>query len=95
MQAFFEYCTYARKKNPTPKRPRSPIIEFAFQCGNFACIHETSNPKAWKKAKYNGLFTYFCSEDCHNEWLSMPGTIGSWSPQKSFQTAETPSEFTL
>lgn len=95
MQAFFEYCTFTRKKDTTPKRPKSPTIPFMFKCGNFACIRETCTPNTWRKAKHNGLFTYFCSEDCHNEWMSMPGTIGAWSPTKTFQVPETPSDFKL
>ncbi len=88
MNTFLDYCysTFQRNNGSSPKkRPKSPSPfnsewNDRYDCRNFACIQDTDDVSNWKKVKYNQRVFYFCSEDCWNEWLGDPATMGCWSP---------------
>jgi len=100
MDTFLDYCysTFQRNNRSSPKkRPKSPSPFNSkrlgrYDCRNFACIQDTYDISTWKKVKYNQRVFYFCSEDCWNEWLGDPATMGCWSPpmvpQESLATIE-------
>ena len=91
MNVFYEFC-YNSLQRKTPqraaapkKRPDTPEPFVSkelrrIDCRNFACIHDTNDVSKWKKVNYNKHFFYFCSEDCWNQWLQEPATMGCWSP---------------
>ena len=87
MNTFLDYCysTFQRKLSSPPKRPKSPSPfnskwNGRHDCRNFNCIQDTDDVSNWKKVQYRQMVFYFCSEDCWNEWLGDPATMGCWSP---------------
>jgi|MDSY01.2.fsa_nt_gb hypothetical protein len=80
MKSFLDYCTYSFKRNEEPPRAKSPSPETKYQCGNFACIAETTSISNWITAKYDKRFVYLCSQQCYIDWLDMPSHLGAWSP---------------
>ena len=96
MNTFYEFCyrTLYRKNPPAPsiKRPETPEQPYntkkRIDCRNFACIQDTADVSTWKKVQYNKHLFYFCSEDCWNQWLREPATMGCWSPTFSPQESK-------
>lgn len=88
MNTFLDYCysTFQRNSRTSPKkRPNSPSPfnskwKDRHDCRNFNCIQDTNDVSNWKKVQYRQMDFYFCSEDCWNEWMAEPATMGCWSP---------------
>lgn len=98
MEAIVAYCTRRTTllicgdrspKNQVYKMPASPVIvKKFFDCSNMSCNNHTEKRSNWKRVTHTDKKYYFCSDDCHNDWLDDPSQIGSWSPSST--ESETP-----
>ena len=56
-----------------------PVYE-TYDCQNFACVQDTNDLTTWKQLNIGKKQIYFCSEKCYYEYLKIPSTMGSYSP---------------
>lgn len=62
--------------------PSSGNLYHLTDCGNLACNEFTDNTSTWREVVCSNRVAFVCSEECYREWLTYPGQMLAWSPER-------------